>query len=565
MTGMPHCPLSSVTVPSGTGTATAHTRLRSASPRAIRHTNTMTTTATAASGGRTLIERVGYVPPMSQSTSQGPSPCGARTPYSELRARCERLPDAPAVSDPSTELDGRGLLALVSGIAASIPDGVGRVAVVMDHSVRMVASIFAVLSRGAAYVPIEPSFPPERTAYILSDADVGAVLTDGRDVPGPDLPRIDIGRIAPSDSVPEDRSEPDGLAYILYTSGSTGAPKGVAVRNRNVLHYIDAYRAEFSPGPGDVLLQYSVCTFDIFVEEVFASLLSGAALAIPPWDVRGDVPRLMGFVEERGVTVISGFPYLLQDINACGALPPSIRLLISGGDVLRRSYIDGLLGRTVVYNTYGPSETTVCCTYHRCEGDPLPDGTYPIGRAIPGTTVEILDEGLAPVPPGEVGEICISGGGVSAGYIGAASGRNGDFVARPDGTVTYRSGDMGRLLPDGEIEFLHRKDTQVMILGRRVETEEVESVLNRIGLVRNAVVRAYSDEDGLAYMTAYVVADGDVRESELRARLADYLPDYMIPEFFVRIGGIPLNANGKLDAASLPVVLKMGRHDPRRR
>lgn len=482
-----------------------------------------------------------------------------RTPYSELRARCERLPDAPAVSDLETELDGRGLLALVSGIAGVIPDGITRVAVVMDHSVRMVASVLAVLSRGAAYVPIEPSFPPERTAYILADAEVGAVLTDGREVPGPDVPRIDVRGTPPADVAAEDLSDPEGLAYILYTSGSTGSPKGVAVRNRNVLHYVDAYRGEFSPGPGDVMLQYSVCTFDIFVEEVFASLLSGAALAIPPWGLRGDVPGLMTFAEDRGVTIISGFPYLLQEIDASGALPSCVRLLISGGDVLRWSYIGGLAGRVTVYNTYGPSETTVCCTYHRCDGDPLPDGTYPIGRAIPGTTVEILDGDMRPVPQGEVGEICISGGGVSAGYIGAASDRNGDFVRRPDGTVTYRSGDMGRVLPDGTIQFLGRRDSQVMILGRRVETGEVEAVLSRIAGIRNPVVRAGADEDGLAYLTAYVVADGDVRESDLRAGLAAYLPDYMIPEFFVRMGSMPLTPNGKVDSSALPVVLKGGR------
>ena len=358
---------------------------------------------------------------------------------------------------------------------------------------------------------------------------------------------------------PENQS-PDAPAYVLYTSGTTGRPKGVCVTNRNVCHYVRAFASEFHPRAGDVMLQQSVCSFDIFVEEVFASLLNGAALAIASQSDKADIGSLMRFVARHGVTMISGFPYLLAQMNELPRIPRSLRLLISGGDVLRGAYVSRLLAQAEIYNTYGPSETTVCASYYRCNGGAvLKDGTYPIGRAVKGARIKILNERGEELPAGEKGEICIYGNGVSGGYIGEHDAENRAFESLPDGDRMYRSGDLGYLLPSGDIAFLHRKDTQVMIRGKRTEVAEVEARLRRCAGVSQAIVRAFTDEAGLAYMVAYVVAEGEnLSLCALKSELAQNLTAFMIPEFFIRLPQMPLNTSGKPDVTKLPIPMKDG-------
>ena len=293
---------------------------------------------------------------------------------------------------------------------------------------------------------------------------------------------------------------------------------------------------------------------------VFASILNGVALAIPSDDDREDVHCLMRFIQRHGVTMLSGFPYLLAEMNRLAEIPRSLRLLISGGDILRGAYVTNLLDKASVYNTYGPSETTVCASYFRCTADNvLPDGTYPIGMAVEGAKIVVADANGVEVPQGETGEICIYGNGVSLGYIGGRDEENKAFVKSNDGNVMYRSGDLAYVLPDGNIAFLRRKDTQIMIYGKRVEISEVESQLYKCTGVEQAVVRAFADEDGLAYMTAYIVpSDARIKVSEIKMELADNLASFMIPEFIVKMPTIPLNDNGKPDTAKLPVVMKAG-------
>ncbi len=454
---------------------------------------------------------------------------------------------------------------LVDIVAESFPQGIKSVGIVMTRRIEMIASIFAVLKCGAMYIPAEPNFPAGRIAFMMSEANVDFILTDkafeGK-VKGFPVVLADCsvcGIKKPSgNSI--DRSSAVDPAYVLYTSGTTGRPKGVCVTNRNVCHYVRAFANEFRPRPDDIMLQYSVCSFDIFVEEVFASILNGVALAIPSDDDREDVHCLMGFIQRHGVTMLSGFPYLLAEMNRLAEIPRSLRLLISGGDILRGAYVNNLLDKASVYNTYGPSETTVCASYFRCTADNvLPDGTYPIGMAVEGAKIVVADANGVEVPQGETGEICIYGNGVSLGYIGGRDEENKAFVKSNDGNVMYRSGDLAYVLPDGNIAFLRRKDSQIMIYGKRVEISEVESQLYKCTGVEQAVVRAFADEDGLAYMTAYIVSsDARIKVSEIKRELADNLASFMIPEFIVKMPTIPLNDNGKPDTAKLPVVMKAG-------
>ena len=480
------------------------------------------------------------------------------TIYGLFRAMVDRQGDAPAVIEDKRIMTFKELSAMVDMIADSFPDDTKSVGIVMRHRAEMVASIFAVLKTGA-----EPSFPTGRIRYMMDEAKVDFVLTEMQYESKLDgfkqiYSDCSICMADPGSSGRIYSQNPDDLAYVLYTSGTTGNPKGVSVTNKNVCHYIRAFAEEFHPGRGDIMLQYSVCSFDIFVEEVFASLLSGAAIAIPSEDDRNDIPSLMEFVRRHGVTILSGFPYLLADLNHLDSIPTSLRLLISGGDVLRGHQVDNLLDKAEVYNTYGPSETTVCASYYRCRaGKVLEDGTYPIGKPVLGAEIQILDQAGNRVKPGETGEICILGSGVSRGYIGNHDAENKAFEKLPDGRVMYRSGDLGYYLPDGNIAFLRRKDTQIMIYGKRVEVMEVESRLYQCSGIEQAVVRAFTDEEGLSYMVAYVVPrNTGLKISQVRKELAENLTDFMIPEFIVRMPQIPLNANGKPDLPRMPVIMR---------
>lgn len=473
-----------------------------------------------------------------------------RTIYSRFHSVVSSQPQAVAIIEDERRLTFAELDSMADGIAAKFYDRRPKaVGIVMHHGAEQIAAMLAVLKSGAAYVPAEPSLPQERIDYMMRSAGAEFIITDN------------FCRRLPSDpKAMVDRSEPDGIAYVLFTSGTSGAPKGVMVENHSVVNYAEAFEAEFNVGPGDVMLQYSVCSFDIFVEEVYATLLNGAALAIPSYPVHnGKLEGLMNFVERNAVTIVDGFPYLLAEMNKLPEIPESVKLIISGGDVIRDSYISNLRDKGVrIYNTYGPSETTVCSNYYRVDNaEPLADGTFPVGKAVKGVEVKILDSNLRPVSRGETGEICIFGEGVSRGYINDAP-EQANFVTFPDGTRIYRSGDLGYELPDGNIVFLHRRDNQVMILGKRVEPEEVENVLNTCPCVDRGVVRAFLDESGLHYLVAYIMPNEGCKLSNIRGWLESKLPAFMIPEFFVRMNDIPLTKRGKIKMSELPVVMKIG-------
>ena len=481
-----------------------------------------------------------------------------KTIYDVFKLQVTAQTDAVAVMDEKKCLTYGELDALATEIADGFPvKQPAKVGIVMSHSIEMIATILAALKSGAAYVPAEPSFPKERIKYMMSgltpfpspkgEGRIYLPMDEAEGLTTPLSTRRGVGG--------------EALAYILYTSGTTGKPKGVMVTNKNVLHYVRAFQHEFHPQPGNRMLQHSVCSFDIFVEEVFTTLLSGATLCIPSEETKADIHRLMDYIDRNQVTMLSSFPYLLLEMNKLSRIPRSLRLLISGGDVIRAKYIDRLrMQGVMIYNTYGPSETTVCASYFRVDNaQPLADGTFSIGKAVLGTSIEILDDHLQPVKDGETGEICIFGEGISLGYQGDVP-ENQNFTTMPDGRRVYRSGDLGYVLPDGNLAFLHRKDKQVMIMGKRVESDEVENVLCDQREVETAVVCPQTDTDGLSYLVAYVVPRSKrFSLNTLKRSLADHLTSFMIPEFFVTMPSLPMTPNGKVDRRALPIVRKEGR------
>ena len=473
-----------------------------------------------------------------------------KTIYSRFREMVRKYPENTAIIEEDRTLSFSQLDRMADDIASKFYDRQPKsVGIVMHHGAEQIAAMLAVLKSGAFYVPAEPSLPQERIDYMMQTAGVDFIIKDNY-----------CKHLKHTDKEMADRSEPEGLAYVLYTSGTSGKPKGVSVENHSVVNYCEAFEEEFHTGPGDVMLQYSVCSFDIFVEEVYTTLLNGAALCIPSHAVHnGSLMGLMKFVDRHGVTVIDGFPYLLAEMNRLDYIPESVRLIISGGDVIRASYITRLKDLGIkIYNTYGPSETTVCSNYFRIDNaEPLEDGTFPVGKAVKGVEVKIMDQDLNEVPKGSVGEICIFGEGVSRGYINNAP-EQANFVTMPDGIRMYRSGDLGYELPDGNVAFLHRRDDQVMILGKRLEPEEVENVLNTCPDVERGVVKAFKDEQGLHYLTAYVIPKEGATLKNIRKYLSERLTDFMVPEFFVKVKEIPLTRRGKVNVAALPVVMKEG-------
>lgn len=477
-----------------------------------------------------------------------------KTIYSCFKENVLKHPDQPAIVDDDRTISYSQLDTMVDAILAKFYDQKpSYVGIVMRHGAEQIAAMLAVLKSGAAYVPAEPFLPKDRIDYMMKMAGVTLVITDEY-----------CDNISPVKETFIDRSTPEGVAYIPYTSGTTGRPKGVIQENHSVVNYCEAFEKEMHIEPGDVMLQYSVCSFDIFVEEVFATLLNGATLAIPDDKIHnGPLEVLMDFCNRHKVTIIDGFPYLIADINKePRLLPKSVNLIISGGDVIRASYITNLKNRGVrIYNTYGPSETCVCSNYFRVDNaQPLEDGTFSIVKAIKGVEVKILDKNLKEVSQGEVGEICIFGEGVNRGYIGNPP-EQANFVTLSDGTRLYRSGDLGYVMADGNMVFLHRRDEQVMILGRRVEPEEVENVLNEYPQLERGIVRAFIDEAGLHYLVAYIVVRKNLSLHDLKTYLKSKLADFMIPEFFVEMDELPLTHRGKINMNALPKVLKEGSYN----
>lgn len=474
----------------------------------------------------------------------------ADTIYSRFKETVTHHPDKPAIIEDDRILSYAQLDSMVDAILNKFHDkDYEFIGVVMNHGATQIAAILAVLKSGAAYIPAEPTLPKDRMRYMLDSAGVSLIITDSF-----------CKDLKPAGRKFADKSTPDGLAYVLYTSGTSGRPKGVMVENHSVVNYAEAFESEFHTGPGDRMLQYSVCSFDIFVEEVFTTLLSGAALCIPSRKVRdGSLHGLMRFVERHKVTILDGFPYLLAEINKLPSIPDTVKLIISGGDVIRVSYISNLRMKGIkIYNTYGPSETTVCSNYYRIDNaEPLEDGTFAIGKAVKGVETKILDENLEEVPQGKHGEICIFGNGVSRGYLGNPP-EQVNFITMADGRRMYRSGDLGYELPDGNLAFLHRRDNQVMILGKRVEPEEVENVLNTCPCVESGVVRAFLDDNGLHYLVAYIVPKKGCKMHNVKEWLASRLADFIIPEYFVVMRMLPRNRRGKVDEKELPVVMKEG-------
>ncbi len=472
-------------------------------------------------------------------------------------------PDAPAVSDDETTLTYAELNAAVNRLARLLAArGAGPenlVAVLMRRSAELLVAYLAVLKAGAAYVPVELDNPRGRIAHMMADARPALVvaLAADRDAAAgfgvplvvPDDPDTETALAAAStaDVTDADRTtplRPEHPAYVIYTSGSTGVPKGVVVEHRSLTVYL-AYCLAHYPGVRGEAVLHSSTAFDMAVTTLYAPLLAGGRVRIAALGELTTPPTLLKATPSH-LPLLAGLP---------ASASPTTDLVV-GGEVLPEEVLTEFRranpGVTVV-NEYGPTEATVgCCVHFVRPGDDVGPGPVAIGGPTWTTVPHVLDEGLRPVPDGEVGELYIGGGQVTRGYLRRPGLTAGRFVADPygaPGSRMYRTGDRVRRMPDGALVMLGRADDQVKIRGHRIELGEIRSVLLCHRDIAQAAVVA-SDQHVLAYV---VVADGAVSGDRwLREHAAASLPEYMVPSVWVELDTLPLNANGKLDTAALP-------------
>jgi amino acid adenylation domain-containing protein len=477
--------------------------------------------------------------------------------------------DRAAVVDDTTRLTFADLEHRSNQLAAQLhAAGAGPescVGLFVERSADFVVAALAVLKTGAAYLPLDPATPPNRASLILTDAGSPLLLTHRgktrgwtatwRTIEIESAASASRANSAPGDFTPLE-ADPESLAYIVYTSGSSGQPKGVEITHANLLNLIQWHQQAFQVSASDRASQVAGLAFDAAAWEIWPHLTAGASLHVADELTRRSPYALRDWLVSERIT-ISFVPTVLAEplLHAPWPADTTLRTLLTGADVLHRRPIAGL--PFVVVNNYGPSECTVVATSGIVATDGA-DGSPPaIGAPIHNATALILDEHLRPVSPGEAGELCLAGALVARGYRNLPELTASRFVTYlPETGVPlriYRTGDRARQLPGGELAFLGRLDGQIKIRGYRIEPGEIAAWLDRYPGVEASALAATASAAGPA-LIAYVVPtwNAQLTAADLREFLAARLPDYMVPTSFVKVAALPMTANGKLDKAALP-------------
>ena len=481
-----------------------------------------------------------------------------------IEDQMDARPDAVAIVHDGCGLTYRQLREEAAQIAGGLrSEGIepgSLVAVYLNRSPKLLASLLAIWQVGGAYLPLDPAHPSDRIAFIVEDSGVAFILSDTNllaSVPPTKARVLNLSALrasSPPVSVTFERiPAADSLAYVIYTSGSTGRPKGAMISHGSLTHTILALQRDLQLQPSDVLLASNSVAFDISGQEFYLPLTSGARVHLVERELTADGPLLMQELHDAGITIMMGLSTsyrLLLDAGWPG--DPNLQLTI-GGEELSLDLALRLAARSrVLWNHYGPTETSICATSER-----ITAGTtrVTLGRPLANVHVYVLDEHRRPLPPGCVGEIYIGGPGVGLGYLNrpelTAKCFLPDPFAKRAGATMYKTGDLGKLLEDGRIDFLGRADDQVKIRGFRVELGEVEAALRDSPGVRDAVVRTieFSAED--KRLIAFLVSERALDPDQLRATLRRRLPHYMVPSEYIVLDSFPLNGNGKVDRRAL--------------
>jgi amino acid adenylation domain-containing protein len=489
--------------------------------------------------------------------------------YHLFERQAALTPEAIAVEFDHQTLTYRELNARANRLAHYLRNlGVGAeslVGICVERSLEMMVGLLGILKAGGAYVPLDPAFPSERLAFMIEDANVPLLLTQQKLVS--ELPQhqaklvcIDSDwELIARESAENSNHDPIGSdhpAYLIYTSGSTGKPKGVEIGHRALTNFLCSVSSEPGLTANDVLLSVTTLSFDIAALELYLPLIVGARLVIVSRDVASDGNKLKERLAQTGATVVQATPATWRMLIDAGWQGSGQLKVLCGGESLSRALADQLLQRSnSVWNMYGPTETTIWSTLRRVGAG---DGPVSIGRPLANTQVYLLDQNRRPVPIGVAGELHIGGDGLARGYLKRPELTSEKFIPNPFNgdpeARLYKTGDLARYLPDGNIECLGRIDDQVKLRGFRIELGEIEAVLRQHEAVRESVVVAREDVPGDRRLVAYVVpAAGFTADSkDLRAFLQDKLPEYMIPSVVVELHELPLTPNGKVNRRALP-------------
>jgi len=445
------------------------------------------------------------------------------------------------------------------------------VALMVERSFAMIIGILGIVKAGAAYLPVSPDYPPDRIDYMLKDGGVKVLLaqkkTAGRIVfAGLIIQLDDLEVYRGSTANPAVLNKPQDLAYVIYTSGSTGKPKGVMIEQRSLVNRLHWMQHAYPIDRDDVILQKTPYSFDVSVWELFWWALQGATLCfLMPGGERNPL-AIVETIRRHRVSVMHFVPSMLNvflehlDGKAAGVLRSlaSVRRVFASGEALQPSHVrkfNDILGSktgTRLTNLYGPTEATVDVSYFDCPAHNEFEN-IPIGRPIHNIRLYVIRDGRQ-VAIGEAGELCIAGVGLARGYVNNAALTDEKFTDNPvnPGERIYRTGDVARWLPDGNVEYLGREDHQVKIRGLRIELGEIESTIREYPGITDCVVLVKKYSDNIILIIAYVVCKSDLELEGLKRYLKRHLPDYMVPHRFEKIDAMPLTSSGKADRKALP-------------
>ncbi|PNQ87653.1 non-ribosomal peptide synthetase, partial [Paenibacillus polymyxa] len=495
-----------------------------------------------------------------------------RTMIQLFEEQVEKTPDRAALVEGETIFSYRELNARANQLARMLREsGVKTESIVgllLDRSIEMVISIFAIHKAGGAYLPLDVNHSSERIAFMLKDSGSEHVLTRKKYLKQLKFDGVvwdidekqEVLDSKPAHNLSEVVS-PYSLAYIIYTSGSTGKPKGVMIENASLLNTILAMQDHYPLGRNDAFLLKTSHTFDVSVAELFGWFMDGGRLVILQNGAEKDPFQIRLAIKEKGITHINFVPSMLNifintlDEECLGDLT-TLRYIFAAGEALTSETANkcyGLIQNVSLNNIYGPTEATIYATRYAVEGL---QGSFnmPIGRPLQNFKAYIMNSHHKLQPVGVPGELCIGGAGLARGYLGQEGLTDEKFISNPfmDGDRMYKTGDLARWLPDGNIQFLSRIDNQVKIRGHRIETREVESRLLEHKFIQEALVMARGDESFGQYLCAYIVSSNELRVREVRTHLRLTLPEYMIPTYIIPLDSMPLNPNGKIDRKALP-------------